>query len=115
MTDRRHAAGFFGRPKQEAPNDFGHAGATRPSSGHGLANQIEVRSLLGTELPSAACGIEQPQQILTPTANLPCGTVREVKDHGARQHFGFERPDALFKFHRSSIYFRLSTAMCATA
>jgi hypothetical protein len=53
----------------------------------------DIRSFLDTAL-------------VGPAANLPRGAIGKIKDHRVRKESGFERPNALFKSHRSQQFYR---------
>jgi hypothetical protein len=95
---------------QEALQELDHAPAARLLHVHGLADQFQLFSLPGTQIPSAACDTEQAQQVVAASANLPRGAIREIQDHRVRKHLGFERPDAFFKSHSSAPVSGLASA-----
>jgi hypothetical protein len=66
---------------QQTPQHLCHARAPRLLRAHGLADQVQLLSLPGTEIHSAACAMKQSQQEIAPAAQFPRAATGEVENH----------------------------------
>jgi hypothetical protein len=86
-------------------NYVGSTALTQPC-GRRLARERPRTCGLGpiarrAEINSAACVNEHAQQFVALAADFPRAAIGEVEDYRGSNQSGFERPDALFKFHHS--------------
>jgi hypothetical protein len=89
---------------QEALQQLDHVPAARLLRAYGLADEIQLRRLPGTEIPFAEYAWEQAQQEVARAAQFARAAISEVEDHRVRDHSGFQGPKASFKIHGSSFW-----------
>ena len=63
--------------------------ATRFLRGHGLADQLQLFSLPGTEIPSTAGATEQVQQEVAPAAQFSLAAIGKVENHRVPNYSAF--------------------------